>query len=142
MMRRYSLPMWRQMDRLQRDMNRLFQDYTPGEPVAAYPALNVWANQDGIIVTAEVPGISSEDLDISVVGDMLSLSGERKMEETSENLHYHRQERGFGKFTRSIQLPYQIDVQKVDAKFKNGVLEVTLPRAESDKPRKISITAN
>lgn len=144
-MRRYGVSnMWREMDRLQREMNRLFEDYTPARMRGAptYPAMNVWANQDGIMVTAEVPGIAPDDLDISVVGDMLTLKGERKSEEASESLRYHRQERGFGQFTRTLQLPYQIDAQKVEAKFKNGVLEISLPRAEADKPRKILVSKN
>jgi HSP20 family protein len=122
-------------------MNRLFEDYYPGRTRTAtgYPALNVWTNQDGLTVTAEVPGVPPEDIDINVVGDTLTLSGTRKPDELQEGARYHRQERGYGGFTRSIQLPFPVDVAKVEATFKNGVLSVALPRAEADKPRKIAV---
>jgi HSP20 family protein len=129
------------MDRLQREMNRLFEDYSPARlrRAPAYPAMNVWANEDGLTITAEVPGVSPEDIDISVVGDTLTLSGERKPDLLKEGARYHRQERGFGSFSRSIQLPFMVNVSKVDATFHNGVLNVSLPRAEEDKPRKIAV---
>jgi HSP20 family protein len=129
------------MDRLQREMNRLFDDYYPlrQRRAPSYPALNVWTNEEGLAVTAEVPGVSPEDIDINVVGDTLTLSGERKPDQMDEGARYHRQERGYGSFTRSIQLPFAVDVAKVDATFRNGVLNVMLPRAEEDKPRKIAV---
>jgi HSP20 family protein len=142
MYRRYRIPtVWRDVDRLQREMNRLFEDYYPGGQRTApgYPALNVWTNQDGLTVTAEVPGVPPEDIDINVVGDTLTLSGTRKPDELQEGARYHRQERGYGGFTRSIQLPFPVDVANVEATFKNGVLSIALPRAEADKPRKIAV---
>lgn len=144
MYRRYRVPsVWREMDRLQREMNRLFEDYYPTRlrPAPAYPALNVWTSEEGLKITAEVPGVRPEDLDISVVGETLTLSGTRKPDELKENARYHRQERGYGSFTRSLQLPFPVDVNKVEAAFRNGVLSVTLPRAEEDKPRKITVKA-
>lgn len=144
MYRRYRLPtVWREMERLQNEMNRLFDSYTPAHRRGAlsYPALNIWSNKDGLMVTAEVPGIGPEEMDIHVAGDTLTLSGERKPEVTGEDVRYHRQERGFGSFNRAIQLPYNIDVNKVEATFRNGVLQIALPRAEEDKPRKITVKA-
>ena len=140
MMRRYHVPAWREMERLQQQMNRLFEDYNPVRTRTApsYPAMNVWANQDGVLITAEVPGVSPDDIDINVVGDTLTLSGERKAED-GENVRYHRQERSFGRFTRTLQLPYNVNVEGVEASFKNGVLSIELPRAEQDKPRKIAV---
>jgi len=142
MYRRYQVTNpWREVDRLQREMNRLFEDYYPSRirRAPSYPALNVWSSEEGLFVTAEVPGMHSEDIEISVVGDTLTLSGARKPEELTEGARYHRQERGYGSFNRSIQLPFPVDVAKVDATFRNGLLSVTLPRAEEDKPRKISV---
>jgi len=140
MMRRYHVPTWREMERMQQQMNRLFEDFSPARTPTApgYPSLDVWANQDGVLITAEVPGISPEDIDISVIGDTLTLSGERRPEE-GEDVRYHRRERGHGRFTRALQLPYSVNVDGVEASFKNGVLTVTLPRAEQDKPRKIAV---
>jgi HSP20 family protein len=129
------------MDRLQREMNHLFDDYYPTRfhRAPSFPAMNVWSNEEGMIVSAEVPGVRPEDIDISVVGDTLTLNGERMPDEMNETSRYHRQERGYGKFTRSLQLPYTVNVGKVEATFTNGVLKVTLPRAEEDKPRKIAV---
>ena len=139
--RRYRVPtMWREMDRLQKEMNRLFEVYSPVRRSApGYPAMNVWANENGALVTAEVPGVQPEDIDVSVIGETLTLSGTRTLDETTEGARYHRQERGYGKFNRTLQLPFAVDVNNIEATFKNGVLNVQLPRAESDKPRKISV---
>ena len=142
MYRRYRIPaVWHEMDRLQSEMNRLFEVYYPNRvhQAPAYPALNVWTSDEGLNVTAEVPGVRPEDIDISVVGDTLTLSGTRKPEELDENARYHRQERSYGDFTRSLQLPFPVDVDKVEASFRNGMLMVAMPRSEEDKPRKISV---
>ena len=142
MYRRYRVPtVWHEMDRLQSEMNRMFQVNYPNRlrPAPAYPALNVWTNEESLNVTAEVPGVRPEDIDISVVGDTLTLSGTRKPEELDDNARYHRQERGYGEFTRTLQLPFPVDVEKVEATFRNGVLLVAMPRSEEDKPRKITV---
>jgi HSP20 family protein len=142
MYRRYRIPtVWHEVDRLQSEMNRLFEVYYPNRlhSAPAYPAFNVWTNEEGLNVTAEVPGVSPEDIEIGVVGDTLTLSGTRKPEELDESARYYRQERGYGDFTRSLQLPFAVDVNKVEATFHNGVLMVAMPRAEEDKPRKITV---
>ena len=142
MYRRYRIPtVWHEMDHLQSEMNRLFQVYYPNRlrSAPAYPSLNVWTNEESLNVTAEVPGVRPEDIDISVVGDTLTLSGTRKPEELDDNARYHRQERGYGEFTRTLQLPFPVDVEKVEATFRNGVLLVAMPRSEEDKPRKITV---
>ncbi|MBN1148348.1 MAG: Hsp20/alpha crystallin family protein [Anaerolineales bacterium] len=144
MYRRYRVPpAWREMDRLQREMNRLFEDYSPARLRRApgYPAMNVWVSDEGLVVTAEVPGVKPEDIDVNVVGDTLTLSGARKPDELDESSRYHRQERGYGNFTRSIQLPFPVNVSNVEAAFRNGVLNISLPRAEEDKPKKIAVKA-
>jgi HSP20 family protein len=129
------------MDRLRREMNRLFSDVPTTAGAPGYPAMNVWSNEDGAVITAELPGVNPEDIDISVVGDTLTLSGTRQPVELPENAVIHRRERGGGKFSRVFRLPFPIDSGEVDASFENGVLSVTLPRPESDKPRKIAIKA-
>lgn len=141
MYRRVRVPgMWREMNRLQEEMNRLFEGYGNVRRTApSYPAMNVWTSQDGLTVTAEVPGVSAEDIDISVVGETLTLSGVRRPDDLNESARYHRQERGYGKFTRTLQLPFPIKVDNIEATFRNGVLNINLPRAEEDKPRKIAV---
>lgn len=145
MYRRYRTPsIWREMDRLQHDMNRLFGDRTVNRSRKApsFPAINVWATEDSAKITAEIPGVSKDDLEINVTGDTLTLSGVRGQDELPEDARYHRQERRFGEFERSIQLPYTVDVNKVKATFKNGVLTVDLPRVEAEKPKKITVKAS
>lgn len=135
-------PPRRDWERLQREMNRLFAGLSPAPSAAAYPAMNVWANEDGAIVMAELPGMSTDNLDISVVGDTLTLSGVREPEEEVCDCDlFHRQERGFGSFTRSFQLPFQVEAEDVEATYEKGVLRIELPRAESDKPKKITVQA-
>ena len=142
MYRRYRFsPAWQEMERLRREMDRLFDSYHPNgyHPIPGYPAMNVWASEDQLAVTAEIPGVDINDIDINVVGETLTLSGERKPDSLSEEAQYHRQERGYGKFNRAIQLPFPVDVNKVEATFKNGVLHVSMPRAEADRPKKITV---
>ncbi len=139
--------MWRMGDalgllpeikRLQRDMNRLFV----GMPKAVgqeHPAINVWSGENDYILTAELPGIDPALLDISVVGDTLTFSGNQDFESLKEGETYHRQERSAGRFSRTMQLPFQIDAEKVTAKYEKGILKITLPRAAADRPRKIAI---
>lgn len=142
MYRTFRTPsIWREMDRLQRDMNRIFTQHSPSRlrTAPSYPAINIWANEDSQFVSAEMPGVHVEDIDISVNGDTLTISGERSSGDIPENAHFLRKERGFGEFSRTIQLPFVVDAEKVEASFKNGVLIITLPQIEAEKPKKISI---
>jgi HSP20 family protein len=91
-------------------------------------------------VRAEIPGIEPNDMEISLVNDTLTVKGSRQAEVLQEDETCHRQERGYGQFTRTIQLPFAIEADRVQASFNSGVLEVKLPRAEAEKPRKISVT--
>lgn len=135
---------WREMERLQREMNRLFSDTysVAGRRMApSFPAMNVWTNDEGAVITAELPGLNPDDIDVSVVGDTLTLSGNRRPDELEAGEKYHRRERGYGRFTRTFQLPFQVEANNVEATFKNGVLHLSLPRAEVDKPKKIAVKA-
>jgi len=129
------------MDQLQREMNRLFDATSRGSVFnpPSYPAINIWTNEEGQLISAEMPGINPDDIDIDVTGDALSISGERKPDEVGEEVRYHRRERTNGSFSRTIQLPFMVDTTKVEANFKNGILMISLPRAEADKPKKITI---
>ena len=131
--------LWGEFDRLQREMNRLFNQAGWLRPAPCFPAVNIWANEEGQVVTAELPGVKMEDLDISVVNDALAISGKRETAEPAGGGKYHRQERECGDFSRTISLPYPVDADKVEAVLEQGVLRITLPRAEADKPRKITV---
>jgi HSP20 family protein len=139
--------MMREMDRLQRQIHDLFDGFdgisTQRRRIApSYPAINVWADEDSVLITAEIPGIDSSDIELNVLNDTLTLSGSRQNEQLPEDARYHRQERRFGQFTRSLKLPYSVDVDNVEANFKHGVLEITLPRTEADRPKKISVKSS
>ena len=125
---------WRTLERLNRAASGMLAQST-----SEFPAVNVWADSDKAIITSELPGISAEEVDIAVNGKSITLRGSRKLEDACEGECYHRQERWHGQFTRTIDLPYLIDTEKVEARFNKGVLHVTVPRAEADKPRKITV---
>jgi HSP20 family protein len=144
MLRRYPRAgLWREMDQLQREMNRLFDSSTQRRQFSrpAYPAINLWTNEEGQVISAEMPGVRLQDIDISLTADALSLSGTRLPDEIVNDAQFHRQERSYGSFSRTIQLPFMVDTNKVEANLKKGVLTIWLPRAEADKPKSISIQA-
>ncbi|MCF7791127.1 MAG: Hsp20/alpha crystallin family protein [Victivallales bacterium] len=121
---------------LHSEVNKLFNSY--GSSTQAYPAVNIYGDEEELTVLAEIPGIKKEDIDLTVQGDKLTIEGERKKEENKENV-VHREERGYGKFIRTFSLPYDVENEKITAKYKKGILEVTLPRAETSKPQKIKV---
>jgi len=129
---------WRDFARMQHDVDRLFEaandSYAPG-----FPAVNVFTNDDQVIVSAELPGVPADKVDISVLDDTLTIKGARAAEEQPEGAIAHRRERGTGEFSRSVRLPFRVETGAVDAKFENGILEITLPRAEADRPRRIPV---
>ena len=132
------------MERLQRDMNRLFSDAFSGadrSSAPGYPAINVWSSEEGAVVTAELPGLNPQDIDISVVGETLTLTGNRVPDDLPEGTKYHRRERNYGKFTRTFQLPFNVEIDAVDATFDKGVLHIVLPRAAEEMPKKITVKA-
>lgn len=134
-----SMDLWREFDR----MSRLFSEFgSPFARTTEFPAVNVWSDGNEAVVTAELPGIDPSAADISVVGRTLTIKGSRRPEDAGNDGSYHRQERWSGSFSRTIELPFQIDQQKVDARFTKGILEIKLPRAEADKPKKITIAAH
>lgn len=132
----------REVERLRREMNRLFNEWPTRARwgvAPSYPAINVWTDEDSAVVTAELPGMNPGDIDISVEDDTLTLRGSRQPEEVGEGVTFHRRERRFGGFLRTFRLPFRVDAGSVEAIFKNGVLNIVLPRAEADKPKKIAI---
>jgi len=129
---------WQELNRLQQEVNRLFDGYGVSRQ-RTFPEMNIWTNDDSALITAELPGLDSKDIALSVQEQNLVIEGERKAQELKEGEHYHRQERGYGAFQRAIQLPFAVNSEKIEAHFKNGVLTVTLPRAEEDKPKRIEI---
>lgn len=123
---------------IQEQMNRLV-DRASYPRSTEYPPLNVWSNQEELVVQAELPGFAADDIDISVVQNTLTVRGSRQPEELKEGESFHRRERWTGKFVRSLELPFAVTSAKVKAEFKKGVLSIRLPRAEEHKPKKIVV---
>lgn len=112
---------------------------TRGPVQSRFPAINGWVNDEGLIVTAEIPGVEPDEIDISIVDESLTLNGTRDDKELPEGSEYIRRERSSGKFSRTIELPFRVDVDAVKAQFQNGVLRIELPRLPEEKPRKIKV---
>jgi HSP20 family protein len=134
-----------QLTNIRNEINRLFD----GSAENGSDALNAWApsvdlyeDKDNLIVRAELPGLKKEDIDISLHENTVTVSGERKNEKKYEGSETAREERLYGRFTRSITLPKQVDASRVKAAYKDGVLTVTLPKTEEAKPRQIQIQGN
>ena len=104
------------------------------------PVVDVSETKDAIVLEAELPGIKKDEIDIQLNGDTLVLRGERKFEQTQRGEQFHRIERQYGAWQRSFQIEVPIDAQNVAANYENGVLTVTLPKAEAVKPRQIQIS--
>lgn len=132
-----------ELESFQADMNRLLATAEESQSArrarAAYPPLNVWASQDGLVVEAEVPGVEPQDVEVSVEGDELSLRGKVNGTPLPDGEAYLRRERPAGEFLRTLQLPFRANSAAVKATCKNGILRISVPRSEEDKPRKIAI---
>lgn len=134
-----------QLDRMQREMEGLFGALSPWRtrstpyPTRVYPALNIYDDGEGFVVRAEVAGVDPASLEIEVAGDTLTIRGSRKTPERQEGWSYHRCERDYGEFHRSLTLPDKVDSSKVAATCNHGILEVHLPHAEQAKARKIAV---
>jgi HSP20 family protein len=145
-----ALMHWTPMDNLasfQHEMNRMFDQFfrggnghETGATVGAWtPAVDIHETDDGYVLKAELPGVSKDDVSIDMHQNTLTLSGQRKYESAVKDEHYHRVERAYGTFRRSFVLPAKVDQDQVQATFKDGVLELHLPKSEAAKPKHIAI---
>jgi len=134
---------------LQRQMDRLFDDFAGRWPIESpgtgkyWPALDMTETNDAVDVTAELPGMDAKDVDIVVEGDRLTIKGEKKTERETKDKNYFCAERSYGAFTRSLELPFEIDTTKVDASFDKGVLKVHIgkPAGVRKEVKKIPVKA-
>ncbi|MGC8539021.1 MAG: Hsp20/alpha crystallin family protein [Phycisphaerae bacterium] len=133
---------------LQNQINGLLEDFlaepaawASGSELRRYPAVNIWEDGDAAHLEAELPGAVMEDVELYVAGNQIRLGVQRRVS-APEKAAWHRQERVSGNFTRTFTLPWELDADKVEAKLKDGILTVELPKAESAKPRKIKLLAN
>jgi HSP20 family protein len=136
---------WSDLERLRKDLDQMFDGSYPRfyrQRARTFPAVNIWTNEnEGAVLTAELPGVDPDDINISVTADTLTLTGSRKPVEDAPARQYHRREQNYGDFTRAVQLPFTINNDQVQASVSKGVLRVTLPRAEAEKPKQISVKA-
>ena len=137
---------FRELRGLQNEMNRVFSGITPGWDgeegfsTSWTPRVNIFENKDHLVLEAELPGMTRDDFDLSIENNVVTLKGERKFEKKDEGDNYHRVERAYGSFTRSFTLPSTVSSENVKAEFNNGVLNVSFPKREETKARKIEIT--
>jgi HSP20 family protein len=137
----------RELNSLQNEMNRLFSAFfdTPttgngGAPARRWiPPMDLVETEDHYVLTADLPGLGQEDISLEFEGDVLTLSGERKAEQTERKDGYYRIERASGAFSRSLTLPEGVDPDAVKATFEKGVLEVQIPKPEQRRPKKVAI---
>ncbi len=137
---------WATLPTLQDRINRLFDEMLPmaegKEDIGIFewrPVVDTYEKDDVIVVKAELPGVSKEDISIDVKDNILTLSGERKHDEEVKEEDYYRRERFYGRFQRSFTLPEAIDPEKIEANYKDGVLEIRIPKPEAAKAKKIEI---
>lgn len=135
----------REMDSLQTELNRVFDGFFGGRGNGSshtrrwVPAMDLSESEDNLVLRADLPGVSEDDVSVEVKDGVLTLAGERSDRHEKKTEGYHRVERAYGSFSRSLTLPDGIDAEKVHAEFENGVLEVTIPKPEARKPHKVAI---
>ena len=135
---------FRRVTKFQADMNRLFDIMrSPDDEELSLgdfnPQVNINEREIDFVISADLPGTEQKDITVNIENNILTLSGERKLEKDEKSDNYHRVERSYGRFTRSFRLPDTVDEEKVSASYSNGVLEVILPKSEKAKPKQISI---
>ena len=130
-------------DRLRREMLRVFdsvasQDLSTG----VFPPVNVTQDADNFYIRAELPGIKAADLSVTALRNRVSIAGKREFSREDEKASYHRKERAEGEFNRTVALPGEVAADKIEARYADGVLQLTLPKAEETKPRQIAVTVS
>jgi HSP20 family protein len=145
-----SLIRWRpgrELTTIRDEMNHLFDDFFSGLPERRRemfegewaPKVDIAETNENVVFTAELPGVSQDNVDITVVNDILTLKGEKKDEKEIKKENYHRIERSYGSFQRSVSIPAGVQADKAKAIYKDGVLTITIPKAEETKPKSIKI---
>lgn len=148
-----SLTRWNPVRELEEFQNRILSAFKPSSghqangtedlhQAAWAPPVNIWEDDKGYYLEAELPGIEKENVKVTMENRLLTLSGERVFEATGDKYRHHLAERSFGRFTRSFTLPSDVDSGSIEARFKNGVLFVAIGKSETARPREIAIKVN
>ena len=133
-----------ELRQLQSQMNRMFEGGGRSQRASDgnWPPVNMWLGDESVVVTAEMPGVGKDDIDLTVRENTLISSGKRNPSTDDEDAAWHRRERPHGEFSRSVRLPLRVDPDKVEARAKNGVLEIEMGRPDAERPRKIKVKAS
>ena len=137
----WDLDIFSEMDRLRRDMNNLFTNYGQSAGSSTFPLMNVYDGKDNVLVTAELPGLAKDQVKITFSDGVLTLSGELKPLEAAKGMTVIRSERSEGEFEKTFRIPTKVRQDAINATFSNGILTITLPKAEEAKPKTIAIEA-
>lgn len=141
----------KEIENMRRDMERLFEDVfeptgrrrrwwpKPSEEGIIVPNINVYDRKNEIVIKAELPGVEKDDIDLTITKDSITLKGESKKDEEVKEEDYYSREISYGSFTRTVALPAEVDSEKAKATFKNGILDIVLPKREEAKPREIKV---
>lgn len=145
----FGLIPWRErkeLDTFKREIDRIFDRFLSWSPferevseLAWYPSVDVSETPTDVIVKAEIPGVDPKDIEVTICGDSLTIKGERKKEEEQKDENYHRIERSYGAFARTLKLPVEVDQDKAEAIYKDGILKLTLPKVKPEPAKKIEI---
>ena len=132
---------FREMTSVQNQFNRLVDQMWGGRQESWLPAVDVFDNKDAVVVKAELAGMDPDDIQIEVEDNVLTVKGERKFEETVDEERYYRVERRYGSFQRSLALPQGVRPDDISASYEDGILIVTVPKVEEEKPKRIEVKA-
>lgn len=132
---------FREMTQAQSQFSRLFDQVVGGRQEAWLPAIDVFDTKDAVVLKAELAGMSPDDIHIDVEDNVLTVKGERRFEETIDEERYYRVERRFGSFQRSLALPQGMKVEDITANYEDGILTISVPKAEEEKPKRIEVKA-
>jgi HSP20 family protein len=140
-----SMDRWGNASDIQTEVNRLFDNFF-GRPTGSgaagrswAPAVDLYETKDDLVLTMELPGVRDKDVTVSITGDLLTIKGERRFEHDVKEQQLLHVERAYGKFERLVQLPIPVQADKVKASYRDGVLEVKLPKTEEIKPKEIKV---
>lgn len=141
MLMRYSP--FKEIEMMEKEINKMFNDlFRSFDRSYEYPLMDIIDSKDDLVVYVEIPGVNKDDIKVKIHNDVLTISGERKEPDLPEKANCLIREREFGKFMRSIRLPYPIEVSKVNAEYKDGILKIILPKKEEVKPKEIQINVS
>lgn len=130
-----------EMNRLRKEMNNLFSSYPGSSASATYPLVNIYDDNERVVVTAELPGMTKQNIKIAIVDNALTISGRLEPCDESRKMSLIRQERSIGNFEKTIRIPSKIVTEKIDASFTNGLLSIKLPKSDEAKPKTITVNA-